>query len=301
MSFLTGSSGQSELDKVALLNLKIKIPKDLPSQQKLTLILSTLDAKIENNNRINAELEAMAHTLFKSWFLDFDPVKVKTEGRKIFGMSDEVASLFPNEFVPSEIGMIPRGWKLGTVADFYHINPRRQLYKESEVPYLDMMNISTKGCMPIADIHPRIFKGGSKFMNGDTLIARITPCLENGKTAFVTFLNNCEIGCGSTEFIVLRPREQLPPVVGYLLARSESFREFAIQSMIGSSGRKRVDMAVLHRYPFVCPPNSVCSEFSKMVNPFFDKIHSNWKENQELVKLRDWLLPMLMNGQITVV
>src|SRR5690606_36792345 len=147
--------------------------------------------------------------LFKSWFVDFDPVRAKAEGRSPDGMDEATAALFPDGFEESELGLVPRGWSLQPLASAYDINPKRQLKKGASAPYADMASAPTAG-HGISEYVLREAGSGSRFMNGDTLLARITPCLENGKTAFVDFLNDDEVGWGSTEFIVLRPKPPLP-------------------------------------------------------------------------------------------
>src|SRR5205814_4643864 len=131
------------------------------------------------------------------------------------------------------------GWRVVPLPQAIDVNPRRKLAPGIIAPYLDMKNMPTQGHCP-DEIIPREFTSGTKFRKGDTLLARITPCLENGKTAFVDFLDDGEVGWGSTEFIVLHAKEPLPTEYAYCLARHEDFREFAIQNMTGSSGRQRV-------------------------------------------------------------
>jgi type I restriction enzyme S subunit len=137
-------------------------------------------------------------------------------------------------------------------------------------------------------------------MNGDTLLARITPCLENGKTAFVDFLKPGEVGWGSTEFIVLRPKPPLPPEFGYCLARHPSFREFAIQNMSGTSGRQRVQAEALAEYQVVIPPPSIVAVFGQMVQPLFAESSRAYNESRVLAGLRDALLPKLIRGELRV-
>ncbi len=144
------------------------------------------------------------------------------------------------------------------------------------------------------------FGGGVKFIKNDVAIARITPCLENGKTALLSRLDENEVGFGSTEFIVIRGKRNPLPYFGANLARSESFRRFAIANMTGTSGRKRIDAKILETYSLPVPPKSLLGKFEEAMEPLFGKMTSNAKENDELGICRDWLLPMLMNGQVTV-
>ena len=157
-----------------------------PVQKAIAHILGTLDDKIELNRRMNETLEAMARAIFKSWFVDFDPVRAKMDGRKPVGMDTATAALFPKGFEETALGRTPQGWRVRPLPEAIEVNPRRTLPKGAVSPYLDMKNMPTRGhCAD--EIIDRAFSSGTKFSNGDTLLARITPCLENGKTAFVDF------------------------------------------------------------------------------------------------------------------
>jgi type I restriction enzyme, S subunit len=173
----------------------------LSEQRAIAHILGTLDDKIELSRRMNETLEGMAQAIFQSWFVDFDPVRAKAEGRDPC-LPTDIADLFPDRFEDSEPGEIPRGWRFASLPEVIEVNPPRALGKGTLAPYLDMANMPTRGHTPDAIIE-RPFGSGMRFMNGDTLVARITPCLENGKTAYVDFLGDGEVGWGSTEYIVL--------------------------------------------------------------------------------------------------
>lgn len=285
-------------------NLSIlkKTPIILPPlamQIEIAEILSSLDDKIELNRRMNATLEAMAQALFKSWFVDFEPVKAKAAGRAPEGMDADTAALFPSEFQDSELGLIPKGWKCLPLNEAFEINPTRKLAKATEASYLDMANVPTQGHRPMGWIN-RAFSSGTKFINGDTLLARITPCLENGKTAFVDFLPEGETGWGSTEFIVIRPKPPLPAYFAYLLCREPDFRSFAIQSMTGTSGRQRVQIDSLGKYLLAIPPNKAAERFGEIIRPLIERISCNSEESSSLTGIRDALLPKLISGQLRV-
>ena len=146
----------------------------------------------------------------------------------------------------------------------------------------------------------KIFNGGVKFQNGDVSIARITPCLENGKTGLVTLLEEDEVGFGSTEFIIIRGKGRALSGFAAYLGRSDSFRQFAISNMTGTSGRKRIDAKVLETYSLAIPSETILDLFEFTVESFFKQMTNNSKESEDLTQLRDWLLPMLMNGQVMV-
>ena len=269
-------------------------PKE--EQHAIAHILGTLDDKIELNRRMNETLEAMARALFKSWFVDFDPVRAKIEGRDT-GLPQPIADLFPDRLIESELGLIPDGWKVLPLSQLIEINPTRALRKGEVAPYLDMANMPTKGHVPHAVVD-RQFGSGMRFTNGDTLVARITPCLENGKTAYVDFLQHGEIGWGSTEYIIMRPMPPLPNEFAYYLARSTRFREFAIQNMTGTSGRQRVPAAALSKFSLPAPSKSVAECFGQFVKPLTIRASEAELESRTLATLRDILLPKLISGEL---
>lgn len=271
----------------------------LREQRAIAHVLGTMDDKVELNRRMNETLEAMARAVFKSWFVDFDPVRAKAEGRQPFGMDTETAALFPDSLEDSPLGKIPKGWHALPLNEAFEINPPRSLKKGQRTTYLDMQNMPTKGHRPHGWVE-RAFVSGSRFSNGDTLVARITPCLENGKTAYVDFLKEGEVGWGSTEFIVFQPRVPLPPEYGYCLARTEKFREFAIQNMTGSSGRQRVPTDCFGGYSIVVPTEVIAKAFRAAVRPLFEKVKANTDEASTLATIRETLLPKLISGEIRV-
>ena len=277
---------------------KIPLPL-LPEQRRIAHILGTLDDRIALNRQMNETLEATARAIFKSWFVDFDPVKAKKEGRKPPFMDTETAALFPSVLQNSPLGKVPEGWKVVPLPEVMEVNPRRVLKKGSIAPYLPMQNL------PIQEHRPyewmdREFSSGTKFMNGDTLLARITPCLENGKTGFVDFLDKGQVGWGSTEYIVLRPKPPLPVEFGYYLARSDDLRVFAIHNMMGSTGRQRVPASCFDYYQISVPTPPIAQRFGEIVKPFMKKIKENNEQSHTLAQTRDRLLPKLLSGEICV-
>jgi type I restriction enzyme, S subunit len=290
-------STQIHIRKEDFLGAPLWVPSQ-SEQRAIAHILGTLDDKIELNRRMNETLEAMARALFKSWFVDFDPVRAKAE-RRDPGLPQALADLFPDSFEDSELGEIPRGWGAAPLPDVIDVNPTRQLKKGEVAPYLDMANMPSRGHTP-DDVIERPFGSGMRFKNGDTLVARITPCLENGKTAYVDFLHDEEVGWGSTEYIVLRPKPPLPSEFAYCLARSNEFREFAIQSMTGSSGRQRVPAESLSHYLVATPRKEIAARFGQTVGPLFERASCAAHESRALAALRDALLPKLISGELRV-
>jgi type I restriction enzyme S subunit len=268
-------------------------------QDKIATLLGTLDKRIDLAADANSSLEMIAGAIFKSWFVDFDPVRAKAQGHEPEGMDAATAALFPDELIESGKGELPRGWSIQQLSDFVAVNPLRSLSKAVPAPYLEMANAPTSGPRPAGWVN-RVPISGCRFRNGDTLLAKITPCLENGKTAFVDFLDEGQTGWGSTEFVVLTPKPPIPPVFGYLLARDEAFRAHAIQSMSGPSGRQRIQVDQLAKFEFAVADADVYGAFGAIVQPMFESIKHNDEMAKTLADLRDTLLPRLISGKLRV-
>ena len=262
-----------------LKTIELPLPP-LEEQHAIAETLSALDDRIDNLRQANATLQAIAAALFKSRFISFDGVPQQ-------------------DMQESELGAIPKGWRVETLAEAFEINPRRELKKGTVAPYLDMASLPTASAVPNMPVM-REFSSGTKFTNGDTLLARITPCLENGKTAFVDFLAEGQVGWGSTEFIVLRPKPPLPPFFGYLLARRVDFREHAIRAMSGTSGRQRVEVSQLHKFKLAMPDEATATAFAAFIEPLQKALFANEVQATTITALRDTLLPRLISGQLRV-
>ncbi len=173
-------------------------------------------------------------------------------------------------------------WMRMKVADLIELNPREQLAKGQRAKKIAMERLQPFA-KDIQGYEIALFNGGSKFRNGDTLMARITPCLENGKTAQVNTLDEDEIGFGSTEFIVLRAKPGISDKnYIFYLATSPLLRDIAIQSMVGSSGRQRVQLDVLSNIEFLVPPYPEQVEIGRTLRALDDKIYINTKINNHL-------------------
>lgn len=172
--------------------------------------------------------------------------------------------------------------KLSDIVDF---NPSRILKKGTVAPFIEMAYLPTNTKF-IKQIDEKPFSGGSKFKNGDTLFARITPCLENGKTGKVTNLKDEMIGHGSTEFIVMSAKEpEFDEDYIYYFARLPEFREFAQQRMVGTSGRQRVAWQDLADFEFIFPPKEQRKKAAALLNIYDQKIDLNTQINQTLEQI----------------
>ena len=163
-----------------------------------------------------------------------------------------------------------------------------------------MSKLSTSGSFP-SGWEYKEYNGGMRFCNGDTILARITPCLENGKTALINFLDSNEVAFGSTEYIVLSPRRTyVSPSFIYCLSRYKPFVDYAVKNMNGSSGRQRVSAETISQFVLPSISEKDFNGFSELVDPLFQLILGNSRENLKLASIRDELLPRLLNGNIAV-
>lgn len=268
---------------------------DLPTQKAIAATLGALEAKIELAKAMITTLEETARALFQSWFIDFHPVHAKAEGRDP-ALPADIAALFPDSF--GQDGL-PEGWTNGTPIDIADVNPTTSIERDRPVSYIDMAALPQSGSR-ISTQASRQAGSGARFRNGDTLVARITPCLENGKTALVDCLRDGEVAWGSTEFIVLRPKDGVPSALPYLTARHESFREHMIASMSGTSGRQRVPAEAVARWSFAIASPEILARFGRAVDPMFKKITELGEQSELLSELRDTLLPELISGRLRV-
>ena len=251
-----------EVSGSTMRGITVNVPKLLDDQRAIGRYLNSIDTKIETNRRINENVQQQAFALFE---------QLLSQSEGDLCMLSEIAEL----------------------------NPKRQLAKGVVARYIDMAQLSTAGTFPNGwEMKP--YNGGMRFSNGDTIIARITPCLENGKTAFIDFLDNYEVAFGSTEYIVLSSKGIYPAEYFYCLARYPSFIDYAVKNMNGSSGRQRVSADTLGKYLLPQISKEEICLFRDTVTPFFKAMRNNSLENMRLSVLRDTLLPKLMSGELDV-
>ena len=185
------------------------------------------------------------------------------------------------------------------LSDIANINPKRTVSKNTKARYIEMSNLPTKGSFPCGWEYKE-FSGGMKFMNGDTLMARITPCLENGKVAFINFLNNGEIAFGSTEYIVISSKGIYSSEWFYFLTRNKTFVDYSIKHMNGSSGRQRVSGESIGDFPLPQFSKDSLKPIFLMAESALKIIKRNSLENIKLSAIRDSLLPRLMSGELKI-
>ncbi len=265
------------VNRNTLHQMPVSVP-DVETQRQVAQVLFAYDDLIAINQRRIALLEEAVRRLYREWFVHLR---------------------FPGHEAVKVVDGVPEGWARAAFSDVVQINPTTPFEKGVERPFVDMAALSERS-MVVGERSSRVISGGAKFKNGDTLLARITPCIENGKTGFVQFLESDDaVASGSTEFIVLRNAKVSPSWV-YCMAREDSFREHAIRSMSGSDGRQRVNTKSFSRFEVLLPPQSLLAQFAKMVGGSFTQIEQLASQNSMLAKARDALLPKLMSGQLDV-
>lgn len=261
LQLASAGATRNALTKGMIEQLEIDLPS-LDEQRKVVGILGSIQNKIKLNHEINDNLQQQV-------FAAFDNLVANAENTDC------------------------------NVSDYAFLNPKRALAKNQMARSIDMSRLSTSRAFPSGwEMKP--FAGGMRFTNGDTLLARITPCLENGKTAFIDFLDDGEVAFGSTEYIVLAPKNDTPPEMLYCLARNPAFIDYAVKNMNGSSGRQRVSAETVGQYRLPLFDKHSLSIFREVVSPMFLKMRYNSLENMRLAELRDELLPKLMSGEIGV-
>ncbi|MHB1756768.1 MAG: restriction endonuclease subunit S [Leptospirillum sp.] len=287
-------STRSYLGITAQLDLPIVIPP-LPEQRAIAHILGTLDDKIELNRRINETLEAMAQAIFKSWFVDFDPVRAKMEGRET-GLPKEIEDLFPDSFEDSELGEIPRGWRGGTLGDLIgqrieRISPNPET---CNFPYVPIECITSKSIF-LSQLLPGSEANSSltKFYKGDIIFGAMRPYFH--KVCLAAF-----DGITRTTAFILFPKEKEDQSFSLYSLFQEETIEFATNHSEGSTIPYAKWTGSLKSKEIVVPPKTLRSMFQKTVSSFIEKGMSQIKETISLSQIKEVLLPKLLSGEIRV-
>ena len=296
----SGSTFQ-ELTGSALAQIRIRVPP-LPEQRAIAHILGTLDDKIELNRRMSETLEQMARALFKAWFVDFEPVRAKMEGRwqrgqSLPGLPAHLYDLFPDRLVDSELGEIPEGWRVETLADFSALNAEvwTQDTRPARINYVDLSNTKCGRIEAVTSYEATSAPSRAQrvLRPGDTILGTVRP--GNGSYALIF-----EHGLtGSTGFAVLRPKAAHYIEFVYLAATSpENIARLA--HLADGAAYPAVRPQVIAATPLVRPPDEVLVWFSQTTGPMLARISQSEREARSLAALRDALLPKLIRGEIRV-
>jgi type I restriction enzyme S subunit len=291
----TSSSGVPSIAQPVSYLRTIEIPlPPLSEQRAIANILGTLDDKIELNLMMNRVLEAMAQAIFKSWFVDFDPVRTKAKGRDP-GLPKKIADLFPDSFDDSDIGEIPEGWKVGTLDEVAE-HPRRGVQPDQmgpDTPYIALEHMPRR-CIALSDwgTAEGLESNKFRFKTGEILFGKLRPYFHKVGVAPVD-------GVCSTDIVVVAPRSS--HWFGFVLAHISSvpFVEYTNASSTGTK-MPRTSWSDMAHYKVVIPPKPLAEAFANQIRPIVDCIISSIHESRTIVALRDTLLPRLISGELRV-
>ena len=280
----------------------------LAEQRAIAHILGTLDDKIELNRRMNETLEAMARALFKSWFVDFDPVRIRRGdpcGRPMLGShcpytTPNILDLFPDHFEDSELGEIPAGWEVGSFGDVVEQlrdqeNPLASpevVFHHFSIPAFD------EGQWPKTEAGESIKSLKSRVPPGAMLLSKLNPEIER---VWLVDVDRTDRAVCSTEFLVLHPRSHYERSYAYCLARSPLFRQ-QIESLVTgtSKSHQRAHADAILNLTVLLPPRAIAEAFAEAASPLLARTLACRRESHTLVALRDTLLPKLISGELRV-
>jgi len=291
---LGDKSAQPNASAATMAKVTLAVPP-LRDQHAIACILGALDDKIELNRRMNRTLEAMARAIFQSWFVDFDPVRAKAAGKKPPGLKPEIAALFPDAFEQSELGQIPKGWRVGRLGDLVtNVVERTQPspYTES-VPYVPIECISAR-TVCLAESQPGTNARSSLvlFKAGDVLFGAMRPYFH--KVCIAPF-----DGTTRTTAFVLRPDPLELSYAAFFISRDDTIA-YATAHSEGSTIPYAKWLGSLDSLPLVFPPQELRREFHSQVKPLIDGMMNAVVQSQTLAAVRDALLPKLISGELRV-
>lgn len=276
----------------------INIP-EIKKQSEIVKILGSLDDKIELDRKMNETLEEMARAIFKSWFVDFDPVHAKARGEKPAGIPDEIADLFPSEFVHSDQlnKPIPKGWEVKPINCLADLNSKSWTNKNApqKIKYIDLANTKNGEIgLVIEYLFSEAPSRARRVLSiGDTIIGTVRP----GNRSFA-YISDDGL-TGSTGFAVMTPKQfAFKEFVFLALTEDSSIDYFA--HLADGAAYPAIRPEVVANIEFVIPPENIVKAFSVTTADLLVKIGLNRKQNIELSVIRDSLLPKLISGEIEV-
>lgn len=298
--FISGAA----IPRVILKDFKraiINVPP-LKEQHAIAHILGTLDDKIELNQKQNQTLEAMARALFKAWFVDFEPIRAKLEGRwqrgkTLPGLSAHLYDLFPNRLVDSNIGEIPEGWEITSLSEYSSLNPESwtKRTRPEQIQYVDLSNTKWGRieCVTNYEADNAPSRAQRVLRPQDTIVGTVRP--GNGSYAFIS-----EEGLtGSTGFAVLRPLRRECSEFVYLAATSRENIE-RLSSLADGGAYPAVRPDIVSATQVLRVEQQLIKEFSRLVSPMLIGMADKERTSQSLAQLRDTLLPKLISGELRV-
>lgn len=262
-------------------------------QERISATLKALDDRIALLRETNATLEAIAQALFKSWFVDFDPVHARTRGEVPAGLSSEVAALFPDRFEESELGMVPKGWKVGVLGEVAE-TVRKQIQPgamTADALYVGLEHIPRQSLgLNAWGTAEELESAKSCFEKGDVLFGKLRPYFH--KIVIAPFDGVC-----STDILVCRAKS--PEYYAFVLMHLFSTELVSYADRLSNGAKMpRVNWKDLAAYQVTIPPTELALTYMDVVKPMFAQITDNVLQAQTLATLRDTLLPRLISGQL---
>ena len=295
---LDNGSVQGNLSVRELKKVEVNVPP-IAIQNGIVNILGTLDDKIELNRKTNETLEGIAKALFKSWFVDFDPVRAKAEGRPT-GLPDEVSELFPDSFEDSELGEIPIGWSVRSIGELMTLERDSITPGETPEEIFDHYSIPAfdEGMVPAAESGESI--KSSKYLISDSvfMISKLNP---RSPRVWIPASAGKRRKICSTEFLVCRPKAPIGMPFAYHLSKSGSIAQRMSDMASGTSNsHQRVRPVDFTSLSTVRPADHLLDLFTNQISPLLRRSLVIREENQVLAQCRDALLPKLISGELRV-
>jgi type I restriction enzyme S subunit len=289
-------TGVPKINLTYLREFPIRLPS-LPVQIEIVSVLRALDDRIALLRETNTMLEAIAQALFKSWFVDFDPVHAKQKGQTPVGMDEATAALFPDGFEDSELGLAPKGWSVGTLADLAILNAESWTTKRhpKTVQYIDLANVKNNEIDIVAEylFEDAPSRARRVLRSGDSIIGTVRP----GNRSFAYIYQAPGNLTGSTGFAVLRPKNITSSEFVFIAStQATSIDHFAHIADGGAYPAVRPEVIV--NLQTILPSEEIVAAFHDVVSPIFARIGENSLQSQTLATLRDTLLPRLISGQL---
>jgi type I restriction enzyme, S subunit len=269
-------------------------------QSGIANILEALDDKIELNRRMNDTLETLARAVFKSWFLDFEPVRAIVEGRQPHNLDANTAALFPHAFEHSALGKIPQGWRVGKMAELMSlgrevVNPQDfpdEVFEHYSIPAFD------EGRCPKDETGEQIKSNKFLVPEDAVLLSKLNPRLAR---VWLPTVSGVRRSIASTEFLVASPQRDFSREYTHALFSSQGFLDVFESLVTGTSGsHQRVKPEFLLAMDVVIPSPHCIECFTRVAGPLYEKTARNLAESRNLVSIRDVLLPKLISGEIRV-
>lgn len=293
---VTGTSGSHQrVTPSDLLGIRVNVP-DIGTQRAIAHVLRTLDDRIALNRRMSATLDAMARALFKSWFVDFDPVCAKMQGRET-GLPHDIADLFPDRLVDSELGEIPAGWTAGTLGDLAILNPESWTARNPP-PCVEYVDLSRVKWGAIGEVRTFAWidapsRARRVLRSGDTIVGTVRP--RNGSWALIGRSGLT----GSTGFAVLRPVKSCVRELVWCAATSPDAID-RLGNLADGGAYPAVRPGVVLDTVVMLPGAALQNAFSSLARPVLEQMLESHRREHTLMELRDTLLPRLVSGDLRV-